>query len=646
MLGPFACKRVWSSWVVPLMLSGCLGSARDDDAQGSGSPADGDSGGMQGESTGGPSPDCTGDDDCRAPGLGVCNPATGRCVGCLEHDDCSGEARCNAATGWCMGCDDDASCPEGTSCAADGSCVPGCDVDGRCSDGFTCCAARCSDLQTDLRDCGACGESCPDLAHATEACIEGECSLAGCESGWSDCDGVGFNGCETQGECSCVPGDTRPCYSGPPATEGRGECVAGVQTCNDEGVAWGACVGEVLPRPEVCANEADDDCDGSTDEDVDADQDGWTACGGDCCDLGGAACSDPERVNPGAFEVAGNRVDDDCDGVVDNEAQTCDVGLSSNSGNAFDYARALDLCNFTETNPPDPADRTWGILDAWWSLADGTGSPHPNARSLRSGFGSVLDPRRGDRMVVLSTGHAADVDDQNPGFEPFQVGVDLERVSEFPSDWLGANGGALPNAPGCVTPFATEARDPIMLTLRLRVPTNAHSFSVDMFFLSAEYPEYVCTAFNDFFVALLETADPNNPDDENIAIYDAGAQTWPVGVNLLAAAPGLFTMCEDGPISQCAQDPEVTQYSGCTSSSALEGTGFDLPGGVFFDCDDPGTTGGGTGWLRLRGNVVPGETMTLRLAIWDTSDPRFDSVVLLDGWTWSVQPSEPGVIPG
>ena len=62
-------------------------------------------------------------------------------------------------------------------------------------------------------------------------------------------------------------------------------------------------------------------------------------------------------------------------------------------------------------------------------------------------------------------------------------------------------------------------------------------------------------------------------------------------------------------------------------------------------CGNNNTTGGGTGWLKMSGNVSPGETMEIRFVIWDTADGIYDSLVLLDDWTWSVQASEPGVSP-
>lgn len=53
---------------------------------------------------------------------------------------------------------------------------------------------------------------------------------------------------------------TRSCYSGPSGTAGVGKCRAGTQTCASG--AWGLCIGEVLPSPEIIGNGIDDNCDG------------------------------------------------------------------------------------------------------------------------------------------------------------------------------------------------------------------------------------------------------------------------------------------------------------------------------------------------------------------------------------------------
>jgi hypothetical protein len=441
------------------------------------------------------------------------------------------------------------------------------------------------------------------------------------------------------GECGppCQYGDTRPCYSGPDGTDGTGACVAGVQRCAPEG-HWDLwCDGEVVPGAEDCANGVDDDCDGTVD-DSDHDGDGYGTCSNDCCDVDGGGCTEAHLVNPGAYEVVGNELDDDCDGEVDEPDEACDQGLPSDTANAYHYARALDLCQTTAESPATPADRTWGVIDATLSEADGNGTPQPVQRALRPGFGTYIDTKHGDRMVVLSSGHAADLDDTNPPYAPFESGTDLGTQSGAPADWLAANGGEFPNPAGCAAPWSNDANDSAMLALRMRAPTNASSFSVSMFFFSAEYPEWVCSEFNDFFVALVESA-ADNPDDGNIAIYDDGATAWPVGVNLAMVAEGLFTQCDNGVIG-C--EHMSTDYGGCLGTAQLEGTGFDTVG----EGCGTGPVGGGTGWLRMSGNVTPGEVFEIRFAIWDSSGHIYDSLVLLDDWEWSVEAAEPGVAPG
>lgn len=436
----------------------------------------------------------------------------------------------------------------------------------------------------------------------------------------------------------CTPQVSEPCYEGPRATAGRGACTMGEHTCSESG-QWGECRGAVGPGPERC-NGVDDDCDGTVD-DSDRDGDGYGACTSDCCDVEGGGCMGAAFVNPGAYEVAGNGLDDDCDGEVDEPTPTCDAGLTSSSSNAQDYARAMELCQFTEEDPALPIDRIWGVIDASLTRANGLGLPLPVQRSLRADFGNIIDPEAGARMAVLSTGHAADATDTNPNYAPFQPGINLGITSDAPADWLAANGGEFPNPAGCLEPWDFLAHDPVMLNLRVRVPTNARSFSVMVQYFSAEYPEWVCSEFNDFFVALLDsTAD--NPDDKNIAVYDDGDQVWPLGVNLVMVADGIFTQCQNGTIG-CASDFSGA-YAGCLGIALLDGTGFDANGNACGGGQN--VAGGGTGWLRMSGNVTPGETIDLRLAIWDTSGHIYDSLVLLDEFRWSLEEATPGVAPG
>jgi hypothetical protein len=436
---------------------------------------------------------------------------------------------------------------------------------------------------------------------------------------------------------TCNAGDMRDCYDGAQGTDGVGPCHHGQQRCGTDG-AWGACDGEVVPVREVCNDHIDNNCNGMVDEDIDADGDGFTTCGGDCCDS--TECSHPAQVNPGAFEVPGNGVDDDCDGKIDNVAPLCDQGLASNSSNALDYAKVIDLCQ-TAT----PTDKKWGVIDASFTLADGTGAVAPQSRAIRSHYGTNVVPKAGAAMAMLSTGAAAGVGDINPSYADLQTGTSTGTSSGLPADFVAANGGRLPNAPGCPQPANNTAHDPVMLTLHVRVPTNASSFTLHANFFSSEFPEYTCSQFNDFFAVLLDSAYAGaqpNPSDKNLAFYmGANNDKIPIGVNLAVGNIGLFTQCVNGTLG-CATTTFTSVISSCTGVDDLIGTGLDTP--AVGMCDGNSVEGGATGWLTISGNVKPGEIMTLRIAIWDASDELLDSLVVVDGFQWSVDIAQPGTL--
>ena len=476
-----------------------------------------------------------------------------------------------------------------------------------------------ADLNSDPNNCGQCNNRCD----STQECDNGSCQLQ-----------------------KCTPGDSRQCYDGAAGTEGVGPCMGGTQMCNSGGT-WDACQGEVVPTGEKCGNGIDDNCNGQTDEDVDADGDGFTTCGGDCCDSASDGCGDnPALVNPGAYEVAGNTIDDDCDGKVDEAASLCDTGLKSNTTTAMDYAKAIDLCQTTTMS-----DKTWGVISATWSGTDGTGTPDANGRSIRAHFGTGLPPKMGASLMEISSGIAAAEGESNPTYDSSNPGhyshTGLTN-SPYPADWYTANGSNLPNAPGCPAPTGSDANDPEMLTLKIRVPTNAQSFSMNVNFYSYEFPEWTCSPFNDFFVVLLDSAyngQPANPADKNLAFYsDASMKKYPVGVNLAYGNTGLFTQCVNG-ATGCDGvifGGQTGNINTCTSTAELAGTG--LEGANSGECDSNALQGGGTGWLTTSGNVKGGEIMTLRIAIWDTSDEDYDSTAVIDNFQWSVTSSNPGTV--
>ena len=437
---------------------------------------------------------------------------------------------------------------------------------------------------------------------------------------------------------TCNSGESRTCYTGPGSSDGVGPCHGGMQTCTAGGT-WSDCVGEVVPAPENCTDGIDNNCNGAVDETVDADGDGFATCAPngqplDCCDDANQ-CGSPGEVNPGAFDTPGDGVDNDCDGMIDNPQPVCDVNLASGSLDAMDFAKAIELCQ-TATM----ADKNWGVIDAQFTLADGTGTPNGGSHAILKHYGTGVLPHAGQSLMMISSGYAAGEGD--PGFNSF-LSSEMGTFSGFPVDFMAANQGQLPNAPGCPPPDASEANDPVMLTLKIRVPTNAKSFSLDVNFFSDEFPEYTCSSFNDFFVVLLSSTYSGqnpNPADKNLAFYtDPTMKKYPVGVNLAAGNTGLFTQCVNGAIG-CDGVPGT--ISTCTSTADLAGTGLEQPAPD--QCDTGSLMGGGTGWLTTTGNVNPGEIITLRIAIWDTSDDILDSMAVIDSFRWSTDPSTPGTV--
>ena len=153
-----------------------------------------------------------------------------------------------------------------------------------------------------------------------------------------DCDGE-VN--ESGPGCACTPGSLSGCYSGPPPTQGVGECHGGSQVCNPEGTGYGECMGEVVPDAETCLSPGDEDCDGFENEEgagcacfpgqeqscytgpPDTLGVGACAAGTRLCDADGTGWGPCEGDVTPVTETCATPVDDDCNGQVNEGGADC-----------------------------------------------------------------------------------------------------------------------------------------------------------------------------------------------------------------------------------------------------------------------------------------------------------------------------------
>ncbi len=528
-----------------------------------------------------------------------------------------------------------------------------------CPAGFQQCGNACIDTRTDSRNCGGCFMACS----AAQTCTNSMCTcppvLSMCGTDCVD----RFSSTAHCGACNspCAPGQL--CIAG----SCTNACPAGLSFCagrcvdtNGENRTCGGCNIACGPNQE-CDGGACVSC--PPGPSADCDHDGYTVAQGDCCDSPGACGLQPELINPGAFEVTNNSLDDNCNGQVDLadviDALPCDTGLVSNSMSPIDAAKALDICRTVDAGATGP-DRTWGLISAEWQTVNGQPLAYINGKSIRAGFGTGWFPQRGARLLVISSGIAADATQMSPGPNG---GPAIEQAEEQGStsnmsiacpggtcvnDWFTAANppvklaNQLPESPVCSAGAALDpelANDSVMLVLRMRAPTNARAFTLSGAFFSVEYPEYVCSDYNDQLVALVTTPSPTwpqpNPPDKNLATFRDGLLRYPVGINVAAGA-GIFEVCERPGTNVACDDMYVSSRSCTAGLTLLAGTGFEKPN--MLEC----AQGGATRWLQVHGNVRPGEEVVLRLAIWDVGDGILDSTALLDAFRWELNSVTPG----
>ena len=536
----------------------------------------------------------------------------GICVDLSSDADHCGRCDVNCAGAYCL----------------DGHCTLSCE-----GETAKICEGVCVDVSKHTSHCGRCGDACgPNMICSAGACI--------CDENSADCDGNAANGCESPTPvCFCNEGDVFECFEYHRGGEpGVGICRAGVMQCV-EGML-GPCEGYVGPALEIPGNGVDENCNGEVDERVDADGDGYdygAGPNGDCCD-NSIHCSvvDPGLVNPGASEAPDNGIDDDCDGMIDEdesvlcstEAHTFVAGRQLSSSDAVLLARAMDICSdATETSGS-------GLIHAELLLADGSPLPSSGNKSVcgsrtlispaeqvavMTNLGGVVHALNGT-MAVLSSGKA--MGHENTGRMDCS-GTEVDA----PATFLAAHGGVLPVSAACgLSEPSThkKANDSVMLRLKLRAPSNAKGFKYRFKFFSKEYPKDLCKAYNDFFLAQTDASSTEIPADRNIS-FDAHKN--PVSVN-----NAFFTECDrDACLKVQESRPELC--------SSCEGGSANIEAYV-----DNKSTAGATEWLQTSVPVKPDEVFTLDLMIFDAGDRGTrtngwghieDSLVLIDKFEWT-----------
>lgn len=332
--------------------------------------------------------------------------------------------------------------------------------------------------------------------------------------------------------------------------------------------------------------------------DEDYDRDGWSLREGDCndCDV---------NTNPGAWDVPGNGVDEDCSGVADDEVVRCDDGIGLSTNVPEEGAQAIGLCRFTKEKVSDSRDRSWGVIASSFELADGAPGMHHASRGVLQDFGPNVRPQQGGALLALSSASARRLGD--PEFV-MPIDGDMGTTSATPDGWPKP-------FPSCSEPLdpAPVANDSAALALRIRVPTNAYGLSFRFAFFTTEFPAWVCRQYNDYFVALMASSE--DVQGRNLS-WDG--QGNPISVNSVLLEACLPQVVEGKPFD-------------CLLGDAM------LAGNGFGPSEDEARGHGSTGWLETTAAVVPGSVINLRFVVWDAGDHLHGSTVVIDDFRWRAE---------
>ncbi len=365
---------------------------------------------------------------------------------------------------------------------------------------------------------------------------------------------------------------------------------------------------------EPCDN-IDNDCDGLIDEDFDHDQDGFSSCSGDCSD------NNPE-INPQASDVV-NGLDDDCDGIVDNNndqfdddgdgytEQQGDCNDNINNGGAYIGPRSIEI-QVDELGAPELVDNDCdGQIDEASNLTCcfQAGVQVPDEFELGQ-FGVYLDEfgwGNGDMRshdVVSSFGDSITPTDGN-------------RMIVL-STGLATSGANVEREPGTDFGDAYDHHFPLLRSgCSLDDPDEVNDISE--FVIETDAPTNAFGVAFDFYYMTSHFAEyvctPN--EDTFSTIVESGS----IANNVIVDSQGNYGNHNYEHITVC----DSSLSPSCMGDSELAGTGYE--GGV----------GGGTGWLHTTFPISPGAKTTIRFQVYEEIDGNNDSTVLIDNFRWILQ---------
>lgn len=205
-----------------------------------------------------------------------------------------------------------------------------------------------------------------------------------------------------------------------------------------------------------------------------------------------------------------------------------------------------------------------GISSGDIVVAEYTLNQDPLALAVGSGKISYF-PTQGDTVAILSTGYAGGLEVASPG-----------------QNWT--------------TNLDGSTEDKVQLHLKLKVPAGKTCMGFDFAFYSEEFPEWVNSRYNDYFVAEKGTSNIERTND-------------PVTWNPIITSATNFAF--------------DSQQNTVTVNSAF---GISGNTGTFYD--------GVTPLLRAQTGVTAGQQVDLFFTIGDVGDSYLDSAVILDNFSW------------